>query len=356
MNASKKNSRLRQSFQQLVPMGVLLLAAQSASALDAQVCIQDNWKDHGNTQNLTCTANDVRVAEAFNICAPDLDDPTVQCCQADGCKPSCIKNTEFTFTADFKVLLTAQTRYDIGIYFATDGGNGDGALTGECELNTIDDQNGDNFINIDSAPDVCGDIKNTSALNPQIVHLEVTTLCAGTEANPDVLNLPNCTSWRQSGANEECKTATDAFPGSPSKCNCQPIFPIDISLEEPNVEVTKTAKEACVTFEVKVDNTTQTRILTLTALADDIYGNIANAANANLCSTTCGQATGAGVLPVTLDPGENYTCSFAAKVASDDDAQTDKVTASLTDEEDDPIAPSPVARETVIVDLDVPTP
>ncbi|MFT3925379.1 MAG: hypothetical protein QM778_22765 [Myxococcales bacterium] len=327
-------------------MAMLLSSAQHASALEDNICIQTNWASHGNSQNLTCTANDVRVAEAFNICVPDATQPSGQCCQSDGCQPTCIQGTQFTFTADFRVDLTAQTRYDVGIYFATDGGGSDGALTGACELNTIDPANGQNFTNQDRPPDVCGDIVNTSAFNPQIVHLEVGATCQGTAANPEQVNLPNCTSWRQSGANEVCDEARDAFPGSPSKCNCQPNFAIDIFVEPPDAAVVKTAKSACVTFEVKVSNPTQTKTLSLNSLIDAPYGDITNAANPNLCSTTCGG------LPRTLAPGADYTCTFAARVASLATVQTDTVTATLTSDGQN-IQRS--GSERVLIDLDPPS-
>jgi hypothetical protein len=87
-------------------VGGLLLGAQPAFA---QSCIQNVWQAHGNTQSLTCTANDVRVASAGNI-RDTLGNPLTQC----------TSGTTFSFIADFTVVLGAQTRYDIGLYFATD--------------------------------------------------------------------------------------------------------------------------------------------------------------------------------------------------------------------------------------------
>src|SRR5204863_6423399 len=118
-------------------------------------------------------------------------------------------------TADYTVQLTAQTRYDIGIYFATDGDpNNNGALTGQCVLTTLDSSNSTNFINLDASPDACGDID--AAHNPQTLHIPLTVQCtAGADGK---LRLPNCTSWRQPGSNAVCTQASDAYPGSPSKC------------------------------------------------------------------------------------------------------------------------------------------
>ena len=61
-----------------------------------------------------------------------------------------------------------------------------------------------------------------------------------------------------------------------------------------------------VTFAVAVTNSGQAEV-TLTALSDSIYGNVANAGNAALVSTTC-------ALPQMLPPGDGYTCAFTAHV------------------------------------------
>jgi hypothetical protein len=315
-------------------------SAQQEQALTDSVCIQDNWAAHGNTQRLTCTANDVRVAEATNICVHDENGDCLD-------ESTCIEGTDVTFTADFLIDLSAQTRYDIGVYFATDGGGSDGALTGQCVLDTLDATNApDTFINRDSGGDLCGDID--AAHDPQIAHLTITTACVsnGDEENP-ILLLPNCTSWRQPGSNELCDEASDAFPGAPSKCNCDSTFAIAIRVEEATASVTKTATAACVTFAVNVANNTQSRDLTLATLDDDLYGDITDATNANLCGTTCGQAGGAGSLPVTLVPNASYSCQFSAKVASSDSAQTDTVTATFQNE-----TLTPSGSATIIVDLD----
>ena len=135
----------------LVAAGGVLFGAQPASAFTANVCMQTNYTAHGKTQSLNCTANDVRVAEVTNI--------TIQsggeCHLVNGVNTcTCTANQPVTFTADYKVVLTAQARYDIGIYFSTDGDtNGDGALTGQCKLTTLTATNSDNFVNLDTGAD-----------------------------------------------------------------------------------------------------------------------------------------------------------------------------------------------------------
>src|SRR5881296_74276 len=131
----------------VLAVGGLLLAAQPAAAVNN--CIQDVWKAHGNSQNLTCTANDVRVAEVTNIditsggtCTGAPPNQTCTCTSASPPPTNCATNPSqtgcVTFVADYRVVLTAQTRYDIGLYFGTDGDpNGDGALSGQCSGNII---------------------------------------------------------------------------------------------------------------------------------------------------------------------------------------------------------------------------
>jgi hypothetical protein len=311
------------------------------SALSADICIDDNWHAHGNSQHLTCTANDVRVARATNIC---VDDGSGGCLS----EPTCTLGSDVTFTADFEVVLTAQARYDVGVYFDVGGDSaGDGALGGECVLNTIDATNApDTYINKDASPDVCGDID--AANNPQFMHLTITTECVSDgDAEAPRLLLPYCTSWRQPGSNQICDEATDSYPGSPSKCSCDDGFAIDIFVEDAAATVTKTAAEACVQYDLVVANTTATVPMELATLVDAPYGDVTDPTNAALCGTTCGQADGAGALPVTLQPGETYSCRFGALVASSATAQTDVCTATFTGE-----TIAPTGSATVLVDLD----
>jgi uncharacterized repeat protein (TIGR01451 family) len=61
------------------------------------------------------------------------------------------------------------------------------------------------------------------------------------------------------------------------------------------------------TFAVEVENSSVADALTVGALDDSIYGDIANASNPALVHTTCS-------LPQTLPPGASYLCDFSAVV------------------------------------------
>ncbi|MBC7172160.1 MAG: hypothetical protein H5U40_07040 [Polyangiaceae bacterium] len=340
--------------------------AGASGALEAigNVCIQTLWQHPNfgnNNSKLQCTANDVRIAgvQEGSICVEDGDGDPTTCLENEAGEPTCIEGTTVTFTATFEVQLSAQARYDIGLYFDVNGDpEGDGALTGTCELNTIDPTNSNHFLNLDAAPDVCGDIAEIPQHQPQLVTLEVTTECV--DNGEGQLLLPNCTSWRQPGANEVCDEATDAYPGSPSKCNCQPDFSIPVSVEAGTAAVTKTATAACITYEVEVENTTTTRTLALTDLDDEfpIGGTpvditAAPSATNGLCAPVLGAGETACsdlVLPLDLAPGDTTTCKFAMIVGTSESAQSDRVTATLTD---DGVAldPAPYGDESILLDF-----
>jgi hypothetical protein len=325
-------------------VGGLLLGAQPASA---QTCIQDVWKAHGNTQNLTCTAKDVTLSQATNI-----DISTGGVCVGGVCK--CFEGVDVTFTATFEMDLTADTRYDVGFYIATDGGGADGALTGQCTATASLASNTTrpgNFINLDGSPDVCGDITGPlgTAHNPLFVMSTVTTKCvAGPSGN---LELPFCTTWRQPGSNQVClgtgnKTTTnDVFPGSPSKCNCGTLE-VPIEPVPPDITVVKTALDPATVLEtggdasysVTVTNNNVVLPFTLArstdpatcatdppgpssvpcGLTDDKYGDITvvHAANTS-CTGSATPGVCQAVTATTCQPdGNTATCELGGSIAA----------------------------------------
>lgn len=330
----------------VIAAGSFILPGKSAWA--ANNCIQDVWKAHGNSQNLNCTANDVTLASVDNICIV-VDPPGGPLDQnEDGCADNntCVSGQPVTFTADFTLPLTAQARYDIAAYIATDGGGSDGAVTGQCASSVVTAENAvppSNFINLDVAPDICGDIDD--AHNPQVFTQEVTVMCTDTNGDNKV-NLPWCTTWRQPGANEECDSPAltevpadyDAYPGAPSKCNCGDLD-IGIFLETASIQVIKTAVPTeipetggNVTYHVSVMNNALVASITLDSFVDDIYGDITKATpdNPKINSTTCTLAT----IPAGNVAGNPYTCTFTVAVLPGDTGGKidDEVTACGTDE------------------------
>jgi hypothetical protein len=338
---------------QSTPGAQIGLAEQpsSVAAVANNTCMQDVWSQHGNTQSITCTANDVSIASAKAI--RDLTGkPLTQC----------VKGQVFSFIADWNVLLTAHTRYDIGLYFATDGdGNRDGALTGTCSANIIAPKDplsalgSVNFIQLDQAPDRCGDLDATH--NPQVVTVEVdNVLCQDTDGDGK-LNLPNCTSWRQPGSNTVCQSVNDAFPGSPSKCNCDIKFNVPILVEQGAIVVTKRASPTSLpepggefTFTVTATNTAAFTSVTIERICDDRHGTIAGPGCAagtlgTINSTVC-------TVPQTLTPGASYSCTFKANLLSNK-ATTVTDTVTLSGQDQNGTAVSALASAQVAI-TDVP--
>lgn len=317
----------------------LVFGTQSAFG---QTCIQDNWKNDGNKQNLTCTANDVRIAEATNIRDTDLVP-----------LDSCLEGSTFSFVADFNVVLGAQERFDIGLYFSTDGdesGTGDGAISGQCSSDIITDKattapfGSENFIQLDHPEDpgdTCGDINSVN--NPQVVTVLVENVqCIDTDGD-GTLNLPNCTSWRQSGANDTCDEPTDAFPGSPSKCNCDPDFNVPITVESGAIVVTKNATPESLpepggefTFTVDVENTAQFTSVLVDRICDSDHGTVVNNTTDSCPAGTLDDITGTNCAAVEIAPGATYSCEFTANITSDTPtSEQDIVTVYATDTSSD---------------------
>ncbi len=230
-------------------------------------CMEDVSSQNG-VSGLTCTANDIRIAEVFDINITDGDpDP-------DDGVDECTIGEDVTFTAKFQFELSAQERHDLGVWFATDGTAN--ARTGACLVSTAPifiDEYGDYINDLDDSttgvcsedttqkcasdneckgknntcmlyPDYCGDIDD--ATSPQYFELEITTECIDKDRDQE-LDLPVCLSWRQPGADEYCEKATDAYPGAPSKCNCDDDFSVPIRVPAPPLTVYKNISPATIT-------------------------------------------------------------------------------------------------------------
>jgi hypothetical protein len=293
----------------LIVGGGLLFGPQAASA---QTCIQDVWQAHGNNQNLTCSANDVTLSSASNvrITTGGRCDPVTGRCE-------CIAGQTFTFTADFSMTLTTQERFDVGFYISTDADlANDGALTGQCTATVSTDPNTANFIDLDPQPaDVCGDID--AAHNPLIVTSNEITMQCPAEGEQVVVDF--CTTWRQPGSNQVCDETGDAFPGSPSKCNCGdlaiPIFAAPVEFRVTKTAITTSVPETggSATYSVTVTNDSTVADLTLNTLTDNQYGDITTLHGGGplppfaVTFTTCS-------VPQTIVPSGTYSCTFTGTV------------------------------------------
>jgi hypothetical protein len=329
-------------------------------ASDPGNCLQDNFTAAGNTQTLSCTANDVRVAEVKNI--RNLDGTPLTTCNA---------GTQFSFLADFTIVTSSQSsRSNVGLYFATQGQSN--ALTGQCTDSIIAPKHptpcggtgqpvclgSDNYHELDpqvgTDPDNCGDtsssdVSPTAGAGAEVITIKIENfLCeppAGSSSNQLVMN--DCTSWQVPGKTNYCYSPpTDypyeqaAIPGSPSKCNCSSI-PLGITAQTPSITVTKNCSTAngagtlptpsctlddpggTVTYTVDVKNTSIFGSLTLNQICDSAYGNVVTATTTppqSPCSTgTVGTIASAGTctLPQTIAANGEYSCTFTADQAED---------------------------------------
>ena len=302
----------------------LLLACVAASAIlfvrsAPAATVTGGCMDDLFPGNLNCNANDIQIARATNIVITD---------------PCSFPGDSVTFTATFQVVLTAQTRYDIGLYFATDGDpNRNGALTGSCLVSSLELTPDPPFVNLDPAPDSCGDINAThSPMNVTITNFRTT--CIDSDGD-GLLNLPNCSSWRQPGANELCTSPLQAFPGAPSKCRCDIGFNVDIPVPAATLTVVKTATPTSldepggtVAFSVSIrnDSADPVNTVTINSLVDDVFGNLLAANNTSVSNNTC------VTLDRTIGAGETVLCSFSAPITGNaGTVHRDTVTATGTD-------------------------
>ncbi|MDH3457651.1 MAG: hypothetical protein OER90_12505, partial [Gemmatimonadota bacterium] len=205
--------------------------------------------------SLNCTANDVGIAQVFNVNILD-----------DGCA---FPGDLVTLSFSGEVETTANERYDVGFYFAKDSGD---ALTGECHIEVIPfsgtfdadsfcvgfedpftcctaagtgtcsgsftdldancksgDCDADGSVTCSTTGpldpdcigiDTCGDISKAAGFpNPEFADFgPLTLVCEDSDGN-GFLDVNTCASWRVS-ATDLCMSPLDAFPSAPSKCNC----------------------------------------------------------------------------------------------------------------------------------------
>jgi len=350
--------------------GVADVASPDANNPGQTIATPDGIVDESDIQFAEfCDAGAVNAGQSCSgnpgICYAQTDSSDNPIPAPELCGDRCAFPGDTTrFRATFIVELSAQARHDIGLYFATDGDPADpvtqirdGALGGTCSVGilpeagtfTRPDGSEGSFVDLDTnctgggcpqPEDTCGDINGANSpiyynmIGPALVPKYIEAACTDTDNNGK-LNLPNCTSWRQGGANEVCTTPEDAYPGAPSKCNCDPAFEVPINVPPAELKVTKTASPLSrpepggdFTFTVKIENTgiDPANDVVLASLLDDKYGNF-SIKQGRVKSTTC------GLIGETIKSGETKTCSFTVDRSATNAGwdETDTVTVSGSD-------------------------
>ncbi|TLU65156.1 hypothetical protein FE810_09550 [Thalassotalea litorea] len=330
--SSSKTNRKQHFFAilKLFTICICLVFLNKVHAIDignqSGFCMEDR-SDLEGISSLTCRANDIQIADASNIQVKAIDGDTNHPFVGTG---RCVDGLDVTFSADFEVLSTAQERYDIGLYFNKSGGSSARrALDAEeepgfCQIYTLTDDG----VDLDSQEQI-GDICNDAEGKTNYFHtVELTTLCTDTDGD-DQLNLPNCVSWRQSGANEVCTSTDDTYPGSPSKCNCDDEFNVNIIVPA-SIDVEKTVSPlqqnegdtAAGDFEytIKITNPSSVAV-DIQSIFDDKFGDLKGIE----CNIT--------TVPARIDdstPGEAQ-CTFTKNLGLQPLMHTNEVTVSGKD-------------------------
>jgi uncharacterized repeat protein (TIGR01451 family) len=230
----------------LIGAASLLLA--NAHAASAQTCVNDVTGVSNN-----CTANDVRIAEVTVL----PGSPDVVCTNAAD---------TVTVLLQTRLRAGANTRYDIGLFIATDGGN---AFTGSCARAYLTPTLSSNvgisltsgvgpFYNGETGTgDTCGDVQqNTDTL----YNLPPVTLRCRDADGDGYLDVGSIVAWDNT-TNNLCTTLEDAVPNTRAKCSSNTVLRIPISVPPSDVRITKTPDAAAVNagsqigFTIVVTNT-----------------------------------------------------------------------------------------------------
>ena len=180
-----------------------------ASLAAAQTCVDDLT---GTSNN--CTANDVSFT-AIEILPGGL---------IDGCD---FVGDTATLKLRARMIAGASERYDIGLFFARDGGD---AFTGDCQHDYLPPPlapaasynptsgNGP-YLDAEGSGDTCGDIEQGVET---FRDLDVIVLECVDRNGDGILDVATCVSW-DNNKNGLCTSAAQAIPGTGSKCRCEPL-------------------------------------------------------------------------------------------------------------------------------------
>lgn len=296
-----------------------------------EICMQKVFGAPVNSKNqVNCTANDISLAKTLSVSPA-----------------SCTEGETFDLMATFAVNVTANSRFDAGIFFRVDGGlnaRGDGPdAGGTCSLSALDPEMSDDPMILSLDKDSCGDFNAGS----KTVTLMIPDVLCSDPDHDHYLNLPYCTSWHSNQATFcsiddakdddqdllfsefEWDDASYFKPDTKSKCVCDDHYSVPVAVEAAKIEVVKSVAEndadleltepgGDVPFTVTVTNLSKFESVTIKELVDDVYGDLLDPNNDNqwLVDNGC-----LGMYDVVLepagDPNDSATCVFTGEVYGD---------------------------------------
>lgn len=286
MKSKRTNKRIKlmSVVTLLLPAAVGLLFGSEAFAYDLNQSAADRYGS-----NLNCTANDVSITGIAIV---------------PGGPTSCVGGETLTLDLDVTLNFAQPSRYDIGIFLASDGkdpavtsANGGSA---SCKVSVL--PLGTPFLNLDF--DGCGDGNGSIGNNTGSGVLRITdvpVLCQAVDLSGGKLYIPYLTSWdNTSGA--VCNSAADPAPNTSSKCNV-PKSTVEADVLRSTVELVALptiSKTDGVTTLTAGDSTIYSVVITNTTgstLRNAIFQDPA-IANLTVNSLSC-SATGGATCPAT---------------------------------------------------------
>lgn len=188
-----------------------------------ETCMQTNWADAGNKQDLVCRAKEVYVKDLYT--------------ERLSCDVNSMVKLNITANIHFNT-----ARYDPAWYVATDGGD---ALVGQCALGALthgndyqvtQDQKSVGYVSwnqdFKGGNDKCGDvfIDGGGGADIMVPFVQNKEMKCVDHNNDGVMDFSVCFSWRVPGSDGFCTLSrddpdtqgnqADAYPGTPSKCLC----------------------------------------------------------------------------------------------------------------------------------------
>ena len=191
----------------------------------ATQCLQDNYRDAGNDENLICASNEVVLESVFN------EVPL-----------TCSQNEMITVTIDASMRMPSGPRFDLGWYVATDGGD---ALEGTCVVNGFMQGNSyevrkdgdvvapiiwDTELGADG--DECGDIVHGGGTVSTPFLIEATLPCMDADDDGS-LDFAVCFTWRDGDDGDSCTLDRNIPAGSSGGCYCARYGVANIQVKEP---------------------------------------------------------------------------------------------------------------------------